>query len=76
MLTHIGGLLGFPATEMKFEYVAPVYIGDTITCTVTIIEKDEAKRLVNGASTFVNQESTEVLRARFSGFPGLVRLAG
>ena len=24
MLTHIGGLLGFLATEMSFEYVAPV----------------------------------------------------
>ncbi len=75
MLTHIGGLLGFLATEMTFEYVGPVYIGDTITCTVTLIEKDEAKRLVRGTSVFVNQDGTEVLKARFSGFPGRVRLA-
>lgn len=75
MLTHIGALLGFLATEMTFEYLAPVYIGDTITCTVTIIEKDEAKRLVMGIGIFVNQDGAEVLKVRFSGFPGLARLA-
>ena len=41
MLTHIGGMLGFLATEMSFEYLAPVFVGDRITCTVTIAEKDE-----------------------------------
>ena len=46
MLTHIGGLLGFLATEMHFEFVAPVCAGDTITCTVTVLEKDEARRRV------------------------------
>src|SRR6202023_4237732 len=34
MITHIGGLIGFLATEMHFEYVQSVYIGDTITCIV------------------------------------------
>ncbi len=75
MLTHIGGMLGFLATEMNFEYLAPVYVGDTITCTVTITEKDEEKRRVNAAAGFVNQDSAEMLRARFSGFPGRIRLA-
>ncbi|MCI0527411.1 MAG: MaoC family dehydratase [Nitrospira sp.] len=75
LLTHIGGLLGFLATEMLFQYIAPVYIGDTVTCTITIIEKDEVKRLIRGTGSFVNQDGVEVLKARFSGFPGLVRLA-
>ena len=75
MLTHLGGLLGFLAAEMTFEFAAPVYIGDTITCAVTILEKDEAERLVRGTGMFVNQDGTEVLRARFSGFSGLLRLA-
>jgi 3-hydroxybutyryl-CoA dehydratase len=44
MLTHIGGMLGFLATEVSFEYLAPIFAGDTITCTVTVAEKDEAKR--------------------------------
>ena len=75
LVTHIGGLIGFLATEMSFEYLAAVYVGDTITCTVTMTEKDEAKRLVRGTASYVNQDGEEVLRARFSGFPSLVRLA-
>jgi acyl dehydratase len=31
MATHIGGLVGFLATEMRFEFLDPVYVGDTIT---------------------------------------------
>src|SRR2546429_3756549 len=36
LLTHVGGLIGFLATEMTFEYLAPVFVGDTITCTVVM----------------------------------------
>lgn len=75
MLTHIGGMIGFLATEMRFSYVAPVYIGDTVTCTVTFVEKDTAARRLVGAASCVNQGGAEVLSARFSGFPAQVRLA-
>jgi 3-hydroxybutyryl-CoA dehydratase len=75
MLTHIGGLMGFLATEMAFEFLAPVFIGDTITCTVTIREKDEARRRMRGTAHFVNQDGLEVLRAQFAGVPAHVRLA-
>lgn len=75
MLTHIGGLLGFLATEMRFEYPAPVIVGDTITCTVTVLEKDELRRRVECGVDFINQDGVEVLRASFAGFPGQVRLA-
>ena len=75
MLTHIGGLLGFLATEMSFEYLAPVFVSDTITCTVTIAEKNEEKRSISASAGFVNQDGVEVLRASFGGFPGRVRLA-
>ena len=75
MLTHIGGMLGFLATEMHFEYLAPVYVGDTITCTVTILEKDENRRRIEGGADFVNQDGVQVVRARFAGFPGQIRLA-
>ena len=74
MLTHIGGMLGFLATEMHFHYLAPVYVQDTITCTVTFTEKDETRRQFLGTVSYVNQESVEVLRASFRGFPGQVRL--
>jgi 3-hydroxybutyryl-CoA dehydratase len=75
MLTHIGGLIGFLATEMRFEYLAPVYIGDTITCTVTFVAKDEAARTLTGAAISINQDGREVLRATFQGFPSDIRLA-
>lgn len=75
MITHIGGMLGFLATEMRFSYLASVYIGDTITCTVTFTEKDEQKRLFHATANLVNQHGMEVLRAQFSGFPANVRLA-
>lgn len=75
MLTHIGGMIGFLATEMSFEYLAPVFAGDTITCTVTVLEKDEPRRRVECGADFVNQDGTQVIRARFAGFPGQVRLS-
>jgi 3-hydroxybutyryl-CoA dehydratase len=75
MITHIGGMIGFLATEMSFQYVQAVYVGDTITCTVTFTEKDEAKHLFSAAASYINQDGVEVLRATFSGFPANVRLA-
>ena len=75
MITHIGGMIGFLATEMSFHYMGAVYIGDTITCTVTFVEKNEAKRLLIATASSVNQDGVEVLQARFSGFPSHVRLA-
>ena len=75
MLTHIGGMIGFLAQEMSFQYVAPVYIGDTITCTVTFVAKDAEQRLLTGNARCLNQDGAEVLRATFNGFPAQVRLA-
>ena len=75
MITHIGGMIGFLATEMHFHYAAAVYIGDTITCSVTIAEKDEEKRALRATATSVNQDGVEVLQAQFSGFLANIRLA-
>jgi acyl dehydratase len=75
MITHIGGLIGFLAREMTFQFIAPVYIGDTITCTITMQEKDEARRIFNAHAVYVNQDGKEVLRSTFNGFPAQVRLA-
>jgi 3-hydroxybutyryl-CoA dehydratase len=74
MLTHVGGMLGFLATEMHFEFLAPVYIGDTVTCTLTFVERDRERRRFLAESTAVNQEGVDVLRGRVSGFPSQVRL--
>lgn len=75
MLTHIGGMIGFLATEMNFRYLAPVYVGDTITATVTFVAKDVVSRSVSGEARSVNQHGDEVLAATFKGFPADLRLA-
>ncbi len=75
MITNIGGLLGILATEMHFQYLKPVYIGDTITCVVTVVKKDVEKRTLVMHATFTNQDGLEVLSAQFNGFPANIRLA-
>ena len=75
MLTHIGGLLGVVASEMHFEYLAPVYPGETVTCTVTVEARDAARRVIECRAAFVTQDGREVLRARFRGVPSRARLA-
>lgn len=75
MITHIGGMIGFLAADMTFHYVAPVYIGDTITCALTFIAKDPTGRSMTGSARCTNQDGREVLTAIFSGFPADVRLA-
>lgn len=74
MCTHIGGLLGFLASDMRFDYLAPVFVGDTVTCTVRITERDATRLRLHGDVAWVNQEGREVLRGSFSGIPGQVRL--
>jgi 3-hydroxybutyryl-CoA dehydratase len=75
MATHIGGMIGFLATEMTFQYLKPVYTGDTITCVCTVAEKDEEKRQIVCTVSFTNQDGVEVLKGGFRGFPSNVRLA-
>ena len=75
MITHMGGMIGFLASEMDFKFVSPVYVGDTITCTITFIQKDEVTRKLRARATYVNQNGEEVLQATFAGFPADVRLA-
>ena len=74
MLTHVGGMLGFLATEMHFEFLGAVYVGDTVTCTLTFVERDRERRRFLAESTSVNQDGLEVLRGRVTGFPSQVRL--
>ena len=75
MITNIGGLLGILATEMHFQYLKPVYIGDTVTCVVTVVKKDVEKRTLVMHAAFTNQDALEVLSAQFNGFPANIRLA-
>jgi len=70
LLTHLGGLWAFLATRMTFEFLEPVYTGDTITAEAEIVEWDADRGWARLACRCVNQEGKEVLRAEVTGFPG------
>lgn len=68
MVTHVGGQWAWLASGMSFEFVAPVFIGDTVTVEVIITGRDERDRF-SAEARFVNQDGTEVLRGSLSGYP-------
>lgn len=70
LLTHLGGLWAYVATEMHFHFLAPVYVGDTITAEAEVTEANPAKGWVRLKCRCVNAEGREVLRAETCGFPG------
>src|SRR4030065_320389 len=60
LLTHLGGLWAFLATEMHFEFIAPVFIGDTITAEAEVVEVDESRGRVRLRCRCTNYEGREV----------------
>lgn len=70
LLTHLGGLWAFMATEMHFEFIAPVFIGDTITAEAEVVSYDATKRKETLHCSCRNTDSKEVLKAEVIGIPG------
>ncbi len=70
LLTHLGGLWAFLATEMHFEFLEPVYIGETITAEAVVEEVDARRGWVRLSCCCTNQAGVKVLRADVAGFPG------
>jgi 3-hydroxybutyryl-CoA dehydratase len=70
LLTHLGGLWAFLATEMDFHFLAPVYVGDSITSQAEVAEIDTQTGAVLLRCTCTNQQGKQVLRADVRGFPG------
>ena len=66
MICEIGGQIGWLATGMDFKFIRPVYMGDTISCTLRITRIDEAGR-ARGEANFTNQDGQTVCRADLSG---------
>jgi acyl dehydratase len=68
--TKIGGDNNVLARTMNFEFLRPVYTGDTIVCEVTIekLEKQEKNRTAI-KSTFIctNQKGKSVMQGDFAG---------
>ena len=70
LLTHLGGLWAFLAQEMHFTFLAPVFIGETITAEAVIAEVDQERNWVKLDCRCINSEGKEVLRAEIHGYPG------
>jgi 3-hydroxybutyryl-CoA dehydratase len=67
--TKLGGDLNFIARELTFEFLRPVFTGDTIRCenTITRLEKQEGRTLLEAAYVCRNQHGKEVLSGRTHG---------
>lgn len=66
LITEIGGQLGWLAVRMDLTFKRPVYIGDTVRCTLMIVDMDE-KGLAEVRADCRNQEGVTVLEASLTG---------
>lgn len=67
--TKIGGDHNVLARTMNFEFLRPVFTGDTIVCKVTIKELEEQHDRTRIRATFRcnNQQGKDVLKGNFAG---------
>ena len=67
--TKIGGDLNFIARELTFQFLRPVFAGDTIVCEVTLVELEPADQFTRLASRWVcrNQHGKEVMTGEARG---------
>ncbi len=67
--TKIGGDLNFIARQITFQFLRPVFGGDTIECEVTLLELEQEDQLTNMRSRWVcrNQHSKEVMTGEARG---------
>lgn len=69
--TKIGGDANVLARTMNFEFIRPVFTGDTIKCEIEIqsYEWEESKKRTSIGTTFTckNQDGKEVLKGSFAG---------
>jgi acyl dehydratase len=73
--TKIGGDLNFIAREITFQFLRPVFAGDTVKCEVTLVDLQPTEQLTKMTSTWVcrNQHGKEVMTGEAR---GVVRLKG
>ena len=68
--TRIGSDLNFMAHEMTFEFLRPVFSGETITTNVTItnVYEERGRDWASVEAECINEAGKEVLRAHIRGF--------
>lgn len=71
--TKIGGDLNFIARQITFEFLRPVFAGDTIDCEVTLVALEPEEQFTRLTSKWVcrNQHGKEVMTG---GARGVVRM--
>jgi acyl dehydratase len=67
--TKLGGDQDFLARDMVFEFLRPVFTGDTIDCVVAVtrVEKQPGRTYAEMAASCTNQAGKEVLRCAVKG---------
>jgi 3-hydroxybutyryl-CoA dehydratase len=67
--TKLGGDINLIARELAFEFLRPVFTGDTIRCenTITSMEKQEKHTLLEATFVCRNQHGKEVLTGHARG---------
>ena len=71
MICEFGGQVGWLATGMQFNFIKPVYFGDTIQCDI-ILTKIEPGGRAEADAQFFNQHGQQVCSAHLTGrLPGV-----
>ncbi len=67
--TKIGGDLNFIARQMIFQFLRPVFAGDTVQCEVTIVALEPTEQYIRLSCQWVcrNQYGKEVLTGQAEG---------
>lgn len=66
MICEIGGQIGWLASGMSFKFIRPVPIGETVTCTATIVEIGSNGR-AKAEAVFTNEKGEQVGHAMLTG---------
>jgi len=66
MICEIGGQIGWLASGMRFKFMQPVFIGETITCTATIQEIEPNGR-AKAEAVFTNEKGDHVCHCLLTG---------
>lgn len=67
LVTEIGGQIGWYASKLDFRFKKPVYIGDTVTCSLTI-SCMAGEGLTEAKAVCRNQEGEIVLETFLKGY--------
>ena len=66
MICEVGGQIGWLASGMDFKFIKPVFIGETITCTMTIAQVASNGR-AQAEAVLTNNAGEQVCHAVLTG---------